>query len=132
MQLPTRLVLAWVLSSSVFAVAGDTFLGIVGLIGGRAMPVREALRVGALILVLCLCIQIVYGTFLYFALRRFAIFRWWIVVLCYVFPVLVFSAFASDTPSDVLGTVPWVIYAILVGLTFWAVISAGGRATSGG
>jgi hypothetical protein len=46
-------------------------------------------------------------------------FTLWAVAAAYLAPVVLFSWRASDTNQDLIGTIPWLIFAILVAAVFW-------------
>jgi TRAP-type mannitol/chloroaromatic compound transport system permease small subunit len=64
-------------------------------------------------------VQFVYGGALYLILKRLDWISLPIVLLAYLAPVIAFSWHASDTTNDIIGTIPWIVFALIVGLVSW-------------
>jgi hypothetical protein len=63
--------------------------------------------------------QISYGAIVYLVLKRLGGFNTWFVLIAYLVPIFGFSLAASDTYDDLIGTMPWIIYAAVMALTSW-------------
>jgi hypothetical protein len=77
------------------------------------------LRVGVFALLAGLIVQLVYGGLIYFILTRTGLWNVWTVLLAYVVPVVAFSWRASDTTQDILGTIPWLVFALILAAVSW-------------
>jgi hypothetical protein len=63
--------------------------------------------------------RLTYGGLLYLVLKRLDLLSLPIILLAYLAPVLLFSWHASDTTNAILGTIPWVVFALIVGFVSW-------------
>jgi len=130
MRLPSHLILAWLASALALSVVFVAWMFITIKLEGSPPPLKGYFRVGLLAFGAGLAIQLLYGGLIYFALSRFGLFHWWAVVLAYLVPVVLFSWRASDTTQDILGTIPWLAFAVVVALVSW--FFASGRWLRGG
>jgi hypothetical protein len=55
----------------------------------------------------------------YVILTRAGLWNIWTAPLAYLLPVILFSYLASDTTRDLLGTIPWLVFALIVALVTW-------------
>lgn len=122
MKLSLQLPIAWTISALVFAVALTLFTSAMVKFEGHPILLTETVRVGMVGIVIGFILQMLYGSLLYFLLSRYVLFTWWAVILGYLVPVLLFSTIASNTTNDVLSTIPWLVYSLLLGVSFWAVM----------
>jgi hypothetical protein len=79
------------------------------------MVVRGAFGFFALGLV----IQFAYGGLVYVILTRASLWNIWTVSLAYLLPVALFGWHASDTTQDILGTIRWLVFALIVAVVSW-------------
>lgn len=114
------LVLAWLLSALAFCIAylGWMFLAI-WLEGGVPPSPLGVLRGGLFVLAASLIVQLGYGGLIYVFLTRTGLWSLWTVALAYLAPVLWFSWAASDTTRDITGTIPWLVFALIVAAVSW-------------
>jgi len=70
-----------------------------------------------------LVVQLGYGGLLYFLLTLTGMWSLWTVTLAYLIPVILFSWAASDTTNDLIGTIPWLVFALIVAVVSWYFIS---------
>jgi TRAP-type mannitol/chloroaromatic compound transport system permease small subunit len=73
-----------------------------------------------------LIVQLIYGGILYVVLKRLDWLNLPIILLAYVAPVIAFSWHASDTTNDIVGTIPWIVFA-LTNCGICVVVLCGGR-----
>ena len=66
-----------------------------------------------------LIVQLIYGGILYIVLKQLGWLSLPIILLAYLAPVVAFSWHASDTTNDLLGTIPWLAFALIVGFVSW-------------
>jgi hypothetical protein len=87
--------------------------------GGVQPQPLYIVRGGLFALVLCLIFQFAYGGIIYAILIRTDQWNIWTVSLAYLLPVILFSYLASDTTQDLLGTIPWLVFALIVAVVSW-------------
>jgi hypothetical protein len=85
---------------------------------GSAQPLG-IVRGALFALVLGLIFQPAYGGLVYFILTRAGLWNSWMVSLAYLLPVILFSCLGSDTTQDLLGTIPWLGFALIVVVVSW-------------
>ena len=114
------LVLAWLFSSLAFSIAfiGWMFLTF-WLEGGVPPHAFGVLRLSLLALGASLAVQLGYGGLIYLFLTRTGLWSLWTVVLAYLAPVIWFSWSASDTTADLIGTIPWLFFSLIVAAVSW-------------
>jgi hypothetical protein len=66
-----------------------------------------------------LVIQFVYGGLVYVILTQAGLWNVWTVSLAYLLPVALFGWHASDTTQDILGTIRWLVFALVVAVVSW-------------
>jgi hypothetical protein len=118
MRPPLHLIVAWLASALTFAAAFVAWMFITVKIEGSPLP-KNILGITLLGLGAGLVVQLIYGSLVYSVLTRAGAFTLWAVAAAYLVPVVLFSWRASDTYQDLIGTIPWLIFAILVGTVFW-------------
>ena len=114
-----HLIFAWATSALAFALAFVAWMVITAHLEGATPPARGYWRVGVLAFGAGLVIQLFYGGLLYVALSRIGLFNPVVVAIAYLIPVVIFSWYASNTFQDLLGTIPWLVFALVVSLVFW-------------
>ena len=119
MRLSGHLAVAWLASAFAFSLSFVVFMFVTAQLEGAHPTLRGYFRVGFLAFGAGLLVQLVFGGFLYIVLSRIGLFRWWAVVLAYVVPVALFGWYVSDTTQDLLGTIPWLLFALIVALVTW-------------
>jgi hypothetical protein len=113
------LLIAWFASAVAFSCASLSWWLLMARIEGGNMPQPLYVVRGALFaLVLCLIFQFGYGGLVYVILTRADLWNIWTVSLAYLLPVILFSL-GSDTTQDLLGTIPWLVFALIVAVVSW-------------
>src|SRR5262245_3943599 len=87
--------------------------------GGVQPQPLGLVRGGLFAIVLCLIFQFGYSGVVYVILIRAGLWNIWTVSLAYLLPVILFSYLASDTTQDLLGTIPWLVFALIVAVVSW-------------
>jgi hypothetical protein len=115
------LVKAWLFSSAAFAVAFVAKPIVYTWFEHHPLLVYplKSFRLLLLAFGACLIFQLVYGGLTYLILTRTGVWSLWTIMISYLAPVLLFSYFASDTPKDVVGTIPWIVLALIVAVVSW-------------
>jgi hypothetical protein len=115
-----HLAVAWFASAFAFSIAFIAWMFISLWLDGRVWLVpSNAVHVGLFGFSACLIFQFAYGSLTYFMLSRAGIWSVWTVLLAYLLPVVLFSWSATDTTQDILGTIPWLVFAVIVGFVTW-------------
>jgi len=124
-----HLLSAWVVSAVAFSAAFVAWMFIsVNLIEGSVLPKPVGiLRLSVIALSACLIFQLLYGGLVYLGLTRTGLWSIWTVVLAYVTPVVLFSWSVSDTTQDLLGTIPWIVFALIIATMTWALVPVPGN-----
>ncbi len=119
------LLVAWFASAIAFSGAFLSWMLLMARMEGGVLPQPLGIvRVALLPLVLCLIFQFVYGGLVYVILARPGLWNIWTVSLAYLLPVVVFSYRHSDTTQDLLGTIPWLAFALIVAAVSWFFVPA--------
>ena len=114
------LFVAWFASAIAFSGAFLSWMFLTAWIEGAVLPQPLGiLRGGLFALVLGLIFQFGYGGLVYVILTRAGYWNIWTVSLAYLLPVVLFSYHASDTTQDLLGTIPWLVFALIVAAVSW-------------
>jgi hypothetical protein len=114
------LLVAWFASAIAFSGAVLSWMFLTVQMEGGVLPRPLGVVRGALFaLVLGLIFQFGYGGLVYVILTRTGLWNIWTVSLAYLLPVVLFSYFASDTTQDLLGTIPWLVFALIVAVVSW-------------
>jgi len=71
-----------------------------------------------------LIVQFAYGGLVYLVLTRLHAWNFWTVSLAYLLPVVLFSWRVSDTTVDIMGTLPWLCFGLLVAVVTWILVPA--------
>jgi hypothetical protein len=118
------LVSAWFFSALAFSIAQVGWMLLTFWLQGGLPPAPiRVFRVGLVMLGLGLVVQLGYGGLLYFLLTLTGMWSLWTVTLAYLIPVILFSWAASDTTNDLIGTIPWLVFALIVAVVSWYFIS---------
>jgi hypothetical protein len=114
------LLVPWLASSFAFAVLFVAFMVVTVWLETSAPPPPIMVIRGALgFFALGLVIQFAYGGLVYIILTRAGLWNVWTVLLAYLLPVALFGWHASDTTQDILGTIRWLVFALIVSLVSW-------------
>ena len=70
--------------------------------------------------------QFFYGGLLYLVLKRLDWISLPIILLAYLAPVIAFSWHASETTNDIVGTIPSLVFALIVGFVSWLFAAGAG------
>jgi hypothetical protein len=126
-----RLVLAWICSAVAFVIAFEIFLFLrEWLAGTKPLPPFyylfgpywfSAVRSMALLFGSCMIFQLLYGGGAYLVLTRTHLWNILVIEIAYLLPVVLYSWASSDTTQDLIGTIPWLGAALVVGLVTWLV-----------
>jgi hypothetical protein len=85
----------------------------------RLPAFRGILRLTLLAAGSSLTIQLVYGSLLLIVLKPIGLFRPPVILFAYLVPVLLLSWYMSNTTNDLIGTIPWLVFASILALVFW-------------
>ena len=114
------LLVAWFASAIAFSGAFLTFMFLTAWLEGAVLPQPVGIvRAGLFALMLGLIFQLGYGGLVYIILTRRGLWNVWTVSFAYLLPVVLFSWRASDTTQDILGTIPWLVFALIVAVVSW-------------
>jgi len=114
------LLVAWFASAIAISGVFLSWMFLSAWIEGAVLPQPLYIVRGALFgLKLGLIFQFGYGGLVYVILTRTSLWNIWTVSLAYLLPVVLFSWAASDTPEDLLGTIRWLVLALIVALVTW-------------
>jgi hypothetical protein len=89
-------------------------------------PLRGYFLLGLFAFGAGLFVQLIYGGLLYLVLKRLEWINLPIVLRVYLAPVVAFSWHASETTNDIVGTVPWILFALIVGVVSWFFVASAG------
>jgi hypothetical protein len=119
------LLVAWLASAIAFSGAFISWMFLMVRMEGGVLPQPLYIFRGALFaFALCLVFQFGYGWLVYAILTRADLWNIWTVSLAYLLPVILFSYVGSDTTQDLLGTIPWLVFALIVALVSWSLAPA--------
>jgi hypothetical protein len=124
MHTPRHLIIASLASAATFSLAFTLWMFITSRLYPGPISAIALFRVNLFTFGAALAVQLTYGGLVYLVLTRLAAFNLFTVLLAYVVPVLLFSWHASDTSQDLLGTIPWILFALSIGFVFWFFASA--------
>jgi hypothetical protein len=111
---------AWLVSALAFSVAFVAWMFVTVWLEGSVPPGPfGVLRLSLFVLCASLIVQLGYGGLIYVILTRVGLWSVWTVALAYLLPVILFSWSASDTTQDILGTIPWLVFASIVAVVSW-------------
>jgi hypothetical protein len=114
------LLITWLASSFAFALMIVAFMFVSVWLDTSAPPPPMTVVRGVLgFLALGLVIQFAYGGLVYVILTRAGLWNVWTVSLAYLLPVALFGWHASDTTQDILGTIRWLVFALIVAVVSW-------------
>jgi hypothetical protein len=114
------LLVAWFASALVLSGAMLTWMFLTAWTEGAVLPLPLGIvRGGLFALVLGLVFQFGYGGLVYVILTRTGLWNIWTVSLAYLLPVVLFSYHANDTTQGSLGTIPWLVFALILALVTW-------------
>jgi hypothetical protein len=118
-----RLAVAWLASALALSVAFIAWMFISLWLDGHGwLGPFSVLRAGLFGFGACLIFRFSYGGLTYFMLTRAGMWSVWTVPLAYVLPVVLFSWSASDTTQDIVGTIPWLVFAVIVASVTWLLV----------
>ncbi len=119
------LLVPWLASSFAFSLMFVAFMLVTVWLETLAPPPAIMVARGALgFFALGLVIQFAYGGVVYLVLTRAGLWNLWTVSLAYLLPVALFGWHASDTTQDILGTIRWLVFALIVAVVSWFFIPA--------
>jgi len=119
------LVAAWLASALAFSIAYIAWMFVSIWREGSVLPQTIGiLRLGLFAFGAALIVQLVYGGLIYVILTRIGFWSIWTVALAYLLPVVLFSWHASDTTQDIFGTIPWLVFALIVAVVSWLLAPA--------
>lgn len=114
------LLVPWLASSFVFSLMFVALMFVTVWLETSAPPPLVMVLRGALgTFALGLVIQFAYGGLVYVILTRTGLWNVWTVSLAYLLPVGLFGWHASDTTQDILGTIRWLAFALIVAAVSW-------------
>lgn len=114
------LLVTWLASSLAFSLMLVAFMFVTVWLDTSAPPPPITVVRGVLgFFALGLVIQFAYGGLVYVILTRAGLWNVWTVSLAYLLPVALFGWHASDTTQDILGTIRWLVCALIVGVVSW-------------
>jgi hypothetical protein len=110
----------WLASALAFSVAFVAWMFVTVWLEGSIPPKPVGVvRPGLFAFVIGLIVQFGYGGLIYVTLTRTGLWNLWTVSFTYLLPVVLFSWHASDTTQDILGTIPWLAFALIVAVVSW-------------
>jgi hypothetical protein len=114
------LLVAWFASAVAFSGAFLFWMFLTVRLEGGVLPQPLGIiRGGLFAFVLGLIFQFGYGGLVYVILTRMGLWNIWTVSFAYLLPVILFSYLASDTTQDLLGTIPWLVFALIIAMVSW-------------
>jgi hypothetical protein len=114
------LLVPWLASSLAFSLMQVAWMFVTVWLETSALPPPTMAVRGVLgFFALGLVIQFAFGGLVYVILTRLGLWNVLTVSLAYLLPVVLFSYHASDTTQDLLGTIPWLVFALIVALVTW-------------
>ncbi|HET7885280.1 MAG TPA: hypothetical protein VFL62_03540 [Bradyrhizobium sp.] len=112
--------IAWLASSAAFSAAFVGFMVFWTWLDDRTLRSGSAiLRLGLLTISAALVVQLLYGGLVYLVLSGAGLWKFWLVVLAYLFPLFVFGWFAIDTRREAFGMIAWVVFSFIVAWVSW-------------
>jgi hypothetical protein len=117
--LQNPIAIAWAASALAFALAFVSWAFITVKLENAPPPLKGYFLLGLFAFGIGLIVQFVYGSLLYIVLKRLDWISLPIVLLAYLAPVIAFSWHASETTNDIVGTIPWLVFALIVGFVSW-------------
>jgi hypothetical protein len=114
------LAVAWLASAFAFSIAFIAWMFVTVWLEGSVPPRPVGvLRLGVFAVGASLVVQLGYGGLIYVILTRMGLWSIWTVALAYLLPAVLFSWSASDITQDILGTIPWLVFALIVAAVTW-------------
>ena len=113
------LVFASAASAVCFAVAYVAFMLIAAQAEGAHPPAGVFLRAAFIAAVIAFAVQLTYGGALRRLLQPRRLFTLPVVLLAYLIPITVIGLLLADTTGDLLGIVPWLVFAVVLSTSFW-------------
>lgn len=118
-----NLIVAWAASALAFGLAFVGWVVITGVFEDAPPPLKGYMPTFLVAFGAGLLVQFIYGGFLYVFLRWCGIYYLWIVVLAYLAPVVFYSYYTSDTYQDLIGSIPWLVFALVLAVVSWTFAS---------
>lgn len=114
------LFLAWLMPSLALSIMFVIWAIISGQIESRAgLSIKEAVALAIHALEMGALWQALYGSVVYLILKRLNRLNIWLIIVTYLMPVFIFNLVASDTYDDLIGAVPWFIFAVVMAIISW-------------